>query len=318
MRAEFLLSQFGPEKTVKMHVGNGNITCPRNLIDTFHLESTKAKPSSILDMADVEGDKHCLETVSSWTYLGDVLQSNGKCDLNIKEKVGKGLGAIKQITQMLSDLCLGPYLYEAFKVLRSSLFLSSVLSNSESWVGLSNKNITDLESVDEQLLRSIFSSDLTKHAKTPKELLYLETGTIPIRFIIMSRRLNFCWYLLNQDEDSLLGEFFKAQCDSPTKGDWVSMVKQDIEDLELDMTFDQIKACSKETFKDSVKKHVKAAAFKYLITLQKTHSKAKMMHYSELNLQQYLDSDCNPMTNKEKIVEQNVGIFDFSKKKKIF
>ena len=151
------------------------------------------------------------------------------------------------------------------------------------------------------MLRSIFSSDLTKHAKTPKELLYLETGTIPIRFIIMSRRLKFCWYLLNQDEDSLLGEFFKAQCDSPTKGDWVSMVKQDIGDLELDMTFDQIKACSKETFKDSVKKHVNAAAFKYLITLQKTHSKAKMMHYSELNLQQYLDSDCNPMTNKEKI-----------------
>ena len=79
------------------------------------------------------------------------------------------------------------------------------------------------------------------------------------------------------------------------------MVKQDIEDLELDMKFDQIKLCSKEVFKDIVKKHVKAAAFKYLISLQKTHSKATMMQYGELNLQQYLDSDCNPMTNKEKI-----------------
>ena len=79
------------------------------------------------------------------------------------------------------------------------------------------------------------------------------------------------------------------------------MVKQDIEDLELDMTFDQIKQYSKEAFKDIVKKHVIAAAFKYLINLQKTHSKAKMMKYSELNLQQYLDSDFNPMTNKEKI-----------------
>ena len=183
---------------------------------------------------------------------------------------------------MMSDLCLGPYLYEAFKVLRSSLFLSSVLSNSESWVGLSNNNIKDLESVDEQLLRSIFSSDLSKHAKTPKELLYLETGTIPIRFIIKSRRLNFCWYLLNQDEDSLLGEFFKAQCDSPTKGDWVSGVTQDIKDLELNMTFDQIKDCSKEAFKDTVKKHVNAAGLKYLLNLQKTHTKAKMMQYGEL------------------------------------
>ena len=41
--------------------------------------------------------------------------------------------------------------------------------------------------------------------------------------------------------------------------------------------------------------------FKYLKSLQKTHTKAKMMQYSELNLQQYLDSDCNPMTNKEKL-----------------
>ena len=103
MRAEFLLSQFGPEKTVKMHIGNESITCPRNLIDTFNLESTKVKPSSILDMVDVEGDKHCMETVSSWTYLGDILQSNGKCNLNIKEKVVKGLGTIKQITQMVDE-----------------------------------------------------------------------------------------------------------------------------------------------------------------------------------------------------------------------
>ena len=79
------------------------------------------------------------------------------------------------------------------------------------------------------------------------------------------------------------------------------MVKEDIKDLELNMTFDQIKACSKEAFKDTVKKHVNAAGFKYLKSLQKTHTKAKMMQYSELNLQQYLDSDCNPMTNKEKL-----------------
>ena len=67
---------------------------------------------------------------------------------------------------------------------------------------------------------------------------------------LMSRRLNFCWYLLNQDEDSLLGEFFEAQCNSPTKGDWVSVLKRDIKDLELNMTLDQIKDCSKDAFKD--------------------------------------------------------------------
>ena len=60
-----------------------------------------------------------MESVTSWTYLGDVIQSNGKNDLNIQARVGKGRGAVKQITQMLSDLYLGPYYYEAFSVLRS-------------------------------------------------------------------------------------------------------------------------------------------------------------------------------------------------------
>ena len=79
------------------------------------------------------------------------------------------------------------------------------------------------------------------------------------------------------------------------------MVKEDIKDLELNMTLEQIKDCSKEAFKETVKKHVNAAGFKYLISLQKTHTKAKEMQYGDLNLQQYLDSESNPMTNKEKI-----------------
>ena len=154
--------QFGAHKTVKMHIGSPNINCPQNIIDTFELKSTKDKASSILDMIDVEGDKHVLETVTSWKYLGDIVQSNGKCDLNIKDKVEKGVGASNEIQQMLSDICLGPYLYEAFTVLRRSLFLATLLANCDAWVGLSKKNIQDLEAVDEQLLRDIFTSDLTR------------------------------------------------------------------------------------------------------------------------------------------------------------
>ena len=82
-----------------------------------------------------------------------------KIIINIKARVCKGRGAVKQITQMLSDLFLGPYYYEAFSVLRLSLLLSSLISNSESLVGLTKKQITELESVDEELFRNIFSCE---------------------------------------------------------------------------------------------------------------------------------------------------------------
>ena len=117
----------------------------------------------------------------------------------------------------------------------------------------------------------------------------------------MSRRCNFLWYLLSQDEDSLLGRFFKAQCDSPTRGDWVSTVKQDLKDLEIEMNFDQIRDYTKEAFKETVKKQVKTKAFIFFTLIQQTHSKTKLISYKELTMQNYLCSENNLMTKKEKI-----------------
>ena len=64
-------------------------------------------------------------------------------------------------------------------------------------------------------------------------MLYLESGSIPIRFVIMSKRLNFLWYILNENDETLIKKFFMAQLNNPVKGDWVSRVKKDLEELEL-------------------------------------------------------------------------------------
>ena len=89
--------------------------------------------------------------------------------------------------------------------------------------------------------------NLSAHSKTPKELLYLELGALPVRFILMSRRINFLWYLINDKEESLLKRFFKAQCDQPIRGDWVSTVKQDLAELEMNMSFEEMVRISKDT-----------------------------------------------------------------------
>ena len=82
-----------------------------------------------------------------------------------------------------------------------------------SWYNLTTKEITELEMVDNLLLRRI----LAAHSKTPKELLYLETGNIPVRYILMARRINFLHYILNENEDSLLHNFSQAQ-EKPSEG----------------------------------------------------------------------------------------------------
>ena len=285
-----------------MHVGISTMICPQNEIDTWDVKRKSEESKTILDLVDVESDPHYMEMEDNWKYLGDILSSDGKNDSNIKDRVQRGLGAVTNICQTLKDLCLGPYHYEAAVILRDSLLLSTLLSNSEAWVNLSNNNIKDLESVDEHFLRNIFREAHSKTsllAKTPLELLYLETGCIPIRFILKSRRLNFLHYILNDKEDSLLSNVFKAQCDNPVKGDWITTVKSDMEEFGMKLTFEEIRSQTKDSFKRTVKKYVADSALNYLKELQKDHSKSKPLHYQKLALQEYLTAN-NLMTIREK------------------
>ena len=125
---------------------------------------------------------------------------------------------------------------------------------------MTKKDIENLEKVDEALIRKMFSAQCT----TPLEVLCLESGNIPIRFILMSRRLNFLHYILNQHEDSLLRKVFDAQVDNPIRGDWVNQIDMDIRDLGLYLTYDQIKIISKEQFKKMVKEKVKMKSYEFL------------------------------------------------------
>ena len=56
-------------------------------------------------------------------------------------------------------------------------------------------------------------------------MLYLETGTIPIRFIIKQRRLNYLHNLLTRKENELISKVYFAQKRKTSKNDWAKTVK---------------------------------------------------------------------------------------------
>ena len=91
-------------------------------------------------------------------------------------------------------------------------------------------------------------------------MLYLELGIAPIRFIVMSRRMMFYHYILNEDDTSLIYKFYKVQLDKAVKNDWCLQVKENLATLRIYKTEDQIRKLSEETFKNivnsAIKKHV--------------------------------------------------------------
>ena len=160
------------------------------------------------------------------------------------------------------------------------------MTNSEAWYNLKMGEVEILERCDENLLRKIFETPCT----TPKCMLYLESGCKPIRFLIMTRRLLFLHYILNEDAQSLISQFFEAQNSQPLKDDWSAQVFQDLQVLEIHLTLKQIKNSSREQFKKLIDQLIHKAAFKYLLENQKKSSKVLHIRYEELKMQTYLQS----------------------------
>ena len=110
------------------------------------------------------------------------------------------------------------------------MFVNGVLYDSEVWQGLNTTYIAMLEHVDRQLLKVICSG----HAKTANEFLYMETAVIPLKYTVASRRIMYRQNILTRGEDELVKRAFEAQKNNPTTGDFIELVKKDLEIIGLE------------------------------------------------------------------------------------
>ena len=149
------------------------------------------------------------------------------------------------------------------------MLINGILYNSEAWQGLDEKDIILLEKFDEALLCGI----LTAHPKIPLEALYLETKSVPIRFIIASRRIMYLHTILQKDETEMVKKAYEVQKINPSTGDFIEIVKQDCEKIGLDLSDEEISQISKQQFRKIVKSKILKAAFLFLKTLQKNTQK---------------------------------------------
>ena len=86
-----------------------------------------------------------MEVKEEQRYLGDLLYFKGEQSKNIQARKNKGLGVTNRIMQILQTNFYGKYYFEVALVLRESLFLSSLLLNSEAWVNISDQDMRKLK-----------------------------------------------------------------------------------------------------------------------------------------------------------------------------
>ena len=149
-------------KCSKIHVGNNSKSCPEHKV---HKEIMK----------DSEKEK----------YLGDFVTEKANSKDTIKDRISKGHAVYANMCSILNDIPLGYRRTQAGILLRHAFFLNGCLFNSEVWIGYSDQDLHALDVIDHQILRLITGAQ----AKSPVEMLYLETAELPVESVISVRRL---------------------------------------------------------------------------------------------------------------------------------
>ena len=231
-------------------------------------------------------DGHTMENSDRETYLGDIIDKSAKARPNIEKRKAKGYGAINDILAIVNEIPLSHWKVQAGLHLRQAMLVNGTMFNSEAW-----HNITD-KKVDEAFLRQLLSA----HSKTPLEALHLETNSVPLRYILKSRRLMYLHTILQREPTEMIRKIYEAQKTDPSPGDFCLLVSDDLAEIGLDTTERDIAIMSKTKFHTIIKTKVRSAALEYLKKLQQKHSKMDGLKYSKLELQPYLSS---PMFNNE-------------------
>ena len=248
--------ELGKEKCFQIHVGNKSLaTC------------------SELNVHD-----DIMKTATSEKYLGDLITNTSKIDIDIEARVNKGNGRVNTIISLLEEISFGEHFFEMALLFRNSMLINSLLSSSEVLYNIEMKHINMLEKCDKNLLTRIFSVPST----CSYEAVYLETGCLPIRFILQGRRLLYYWSLLNKDDNELVKKVFSTQKEFSSKNDWTLQVEEDKKELDINISENSIKIMKKVAFKKLVNKE----------------NRSKSNNLNSYNFQNYLQT--KELSTKEK------------------
>lgn len=295
--------QFGVSKCKKIHVGKNcdDFKCQKLTVDSWAEVEHESKETGNVIIEDSYTGEEDMDDVEEDKYLGDIISNDGRNIKNIKSRVNKGKGIVTRIMTLLEGIPFGRFYFQVAVILRNSLLVSSMLTNSEAWYNLTKAELDFLETVDLMLMRRILKAPKS----TPKEMLYLELGCMPFRNLIQKRRISFLYYLLHQDPKSMLYRFLETQLRSRNQKDWAVTVLKDLEELNLDISLDDIKQMNKSSFERKLKETAESKALEDLNKVKSGHSKVKDLKHTKLQMRNYfLPNGINQSKEESQLIFQ--------------
>ena len=117
-------------------------------VDGWAMKKVKDVETGEIDRQDILEGSMEISHLDSDKYLGQTISADGKNTRNIEKISNKDIGIQNRIIQMLEIMSGGIYHFQIAVILRNLLLISSILSSSEVWYGITQNEYEQLERID--------------------------------------------------------------------------------------------------------------------------------------------------------------------------
>jgi hypothetical protein len=200
----------------------------------------------------------------------------------VKDRVNKGKSVMANCLALCNEITMGIHYVEVAVLLYNTVFLSTIIFNSQAWTNLTKEDEKELQTLQLSYLKRILRSPQS----TSNCFVFLETGILPIMYTIHTRQLSFLHHILNLEPNDPVRKLYNEQLSLPYEKNWGNktnelLIKYNLQHL------DPI-SMSKEAWKKSVKRQVSDLAFRELSLEAKSKSKTTHLNYTKLAAQPYI------------------------------
>ena len=185
----------------------------------------------------------------------------------------------------MTESDVGTHKISVSLLLYQSLFLSTVLFNSQTWSKLRKKDIEELKNIQLRFLKKIMGVAKS----TCNAFIYLELGVLPIDYEIHKRQLMFLYRILNLDEDDPVYRMYENMIQFSLNGEsnWWTDVKQILAKY-IGKETEDVKKMTKTAYRALVNSSIERAAFEDLKTECQSKKKTSTLSYDTFKTQNYL------------------------------
>ena len=225
-----------------------------------------------------------VEVQETVKYLGDIFNQKGDYSDLITDRSRKGTVCTVNAMALCNDAQMGKYAITSLILLYKTVFLPTILFNSETWNHLTKHDKDKLNISQNKFLKWMLHCPKS----TCTSFTLLELGLLPVDHEIVYRKLSYLHHILNLPDNDPVKIVFNEQKQYTHENNWYNEIRKILEEHQLNFTEDDISKMSKQKWKGIIKEAIRNSALHSLYKTCTQKSKtAQVPPYDDLLEQTY-------------------------------